>query len=281
MTHSSATQPSGANPARVAITRTVLMCRPEFFTVSYRINPWMHPDEPTDTSLAVRQWNELYKIYVDLGFEVHLIEPIAGLPDMVYAANGGFVINNIAYGARFTYPQRQPEGPAYMEWFGANGFDVRDPREINEGEGDFLLVAGVILAGTGFRTATNSHAEAAGIYGREVVSLNLINPSFYHLDTAIAVLDDSNIAYLPSAFDAPSLEKIRSLFPDAVVVNEEDAAVLGLNSFSDGYNVVIAARAKDFERQLRERGYNPIGVDLSELLLGGGGVKCCTLELRR
>lgn len=281
MTHSSATQPSGANPARVAITRTVLMCRPEFFTVSYRINPWMHPDEPTDTSLAVRQWNELYKIYVDLGFEVHLIEPIAGLPDMVYAANGGFVIDNIAYGARFTYPQRQPEGPAYMEWFGANGFDVRDPREINEGEGDFLLVAGVILAGTGFRTATNSHAEAAGIYGREVVSLNLINPSFYHLDTAIAVLDDSNIAYLPSAFDAPSLEKIRSLFPDAVVVNEEDAAVLGLNSFSDGYNVVIAARAKDFERQLRERGYNPIGVDLSELLLGGGGVKCCTLELRR
>ena len=57
--------------------------------------------------------------------------------------------------------------------------------------------------------------------------------------------------------------------------------MLGLNSYSDGYNVVIASRAKDFERQLRERGYNPIGVDLSELLLGGGGVKCCTLELRR
>ncbi len=36
---------------------------------------------------------------------------------MVYAANGGFVIDNIAYGASFTYPQRQPEGPAYMDWF--------------------------------------------------------------------------------------------------------------------------------------------------------------------
>ncbi len=113
------------------------------------------------------------------------------------------------------------------------------------------------------------------------MSLTLVNPSYYHLDTAIAILDDTNIAYLPSAFDEPSLERIRSLFPDAIVVTEEDAAVLGLNSFSDGYNVVIASRAKDFERQLRERGYNPIGVDLSELLLGGGGVKCCTLELRR
>jgi N-dimethylarginine dimethylaminohydrolase len=257
------------------------MCRPDYFTVSYRINPWMHPEDPTDTSLAVRQWEVLYRAYLDLGFDVHLIDPIAGLPDMVYAANGGFVIGNVAYGASFTYPERQPEGPAYMEWFRGAGFDVRVPEEVNEGEGDFLLVGGVILAGTGFRTASNSHEELASIYGREVVTLNLINPSFYHLDTAVAVLDDTNIAYLPSAFDEASLVTLRTLFPDAIIVTEEDAAVLGLNSFSDGYNVVIASRAKDFERQLRARGYNPIGVDLSELLLGGGGVKCCTLELRR
>ena len=275
------TDAATATPARTARKRTVLMCRPEYFTVSYRINPWMHPEDHTDTSLAVRQWDVLYRTYLDLGFEVHLIDPIAGLPDMVYAANGGFVIDNIAYGASFTYPERQPEGPAYMDWFREAGFDVRVPEEINEGEGDFLLVNGMILAGTGFRTASNSHEEIARIYGREVVSLNLINPSFYHLDTAVAVLDDTNIAYLPSAFDEASLATLRRLFPDAVIVTEEDAAVLGLNSFSDGYNIVIASRAKDFERQLRERGYNPIGVDLSELLLGGGGVKCCTLELRR
>ena len=267
--------------ARTATKRTVLMCRPSFFTVVYRINPWMDPELPTDTALAVRQWETLYQTYVDLGFDVQLVDPIDGLPDMVYAANGGFVIDNIAYGAKFTHPQRQPEGPAYMDWFGANGFDVREPAEINEGEGDFLLVKGVILAGTGFRSASNSHEEVAAIYGREVVTLTLVNPNFYHLDTAMAVLDDQNIAYLPSAFDEASLAKLREMFPDALIVTEEDAAVLGLNSFSDGYNVVIAARAKDFERQLRERGYNPIGVDLSELLLGGGGVKCCTLELRR
>ncbi len=282
------TDPAPAVQARTAHHRTVLMCRPEHFTVSYRINPWMHPEDPTDTNLAVVQWDVLHRIYVDLGFEVHLIDPIAGLPDMVYAANGGFVIDGIAYGAKFTYAERQPEGPAYMDWFRDAGFDVREPEQINEGEGDFLLVGDVILAGTGFRTATESHAEVAAIYGREVVSLNLINPSFYHLDTAIAVLDDPStgsgqaaIAYLPSAFDEASLVKLRTRYPDAVIVTEEDAAVLGLNSFSDGYNVVIASRATDFERQLRERGYNPIGVDLSELLLGGGGVKCCTLELRR
>jgi len=277
----SRTAPQRSATQRTATQRTVLMCRPEYFTVSYRINPWMHPELATDTALAIAQWESLYSTYLQLDYTVHLIEPVKGLPDMVYAANGGFVIDNIAYGASFTYPERQPEGPAYMEWFRAAGFEVHEPVEVNEGEGDFLLVGEVILAGTGFRSASQSHAEVAALYGREVVSLNLVNPSFYHLDTAIAVLDDSTIAYLPSAFDEASLDVLRARYPEAIIVTEEDAAVLGLNSFSDGYNVVIASRAKDFERQLRERGYNPIGVDLSELLLGGGGVKCCTLELRR
>jgi N-dimethylarginine dimethylaminohydrolase len=272
---------SAVSTERVAVHKTVLMCRPEHFTVSYRINPWMHPEDPTDTSLAVRQWEELYRIYLDLGFDVELIDPIEGLPDMVYAANGGFTLDGIAYGAKFQYDERGPEGPAYMDWFRSHGFEVAEPVSVNEGEGDFLLVGERILAGTGFRSDAGSHDELRRIYGREVVTLKLIDPSFYHLDTAIAVLDDNNVAYLPKAFDEASLEIIRRLYPDAVVVNDADAAVLGLNSFSDGKNVVIASRAVGFEASLRERGYNPIGVDLSELLLGGGGVKCCTLELRR
>ena len=279
------TQPSASAPERVATRRTVLMCRPDFFTVSYRINPWMHPEDPTDTSLAVTQWETLYAKYLELGYDVHLIDGVRGLPDMVYAANGGFVLDGIAYGAKFQYPERQPEGPAYMEWFAANGFTVAEPVSTNEGEGDFLLVGETIYAGTGFRSDAASHDELRKIYNREVVTLTLIDPSFYHLDTALAVLDSdggpASIAYLPKAFDAASLAILEERFPDAIHVNDEDAAVLGLNSFSDGKNVIIASRAADFERQLRERGFTPHGVDLSELLLGGGGVKCCTLELRR
>jgi N-dimethylarginine dimethylaminohydrolase len=273
-------QPAETAPERVAVKKTVLMCRPDYFTVSYRINPWMHPEVPTDTSLAVQQWQALYDLYLQLGYEVRLIDPIPGLNDMVYAANGGFTLDGIAYGARFQYDERGPEGPAYMEWMRANGFEVREPVSVNEGEGDFLLVGDTILAGTGFRSDAASHDELRRIFSREVVTLRLVDPSFYHLDTAIAVLDDSNIAFLPKAFDAASLDYLDARFPEAIHVNDEDAAVLGLNSFSDGLNVVIASRAVDFERQLRDRGYVPHGVDLSELLLGGGGVKCCTLELR-
>ncbi len=280
MTATLETTPSPSAPSVQATKPTVLMCRPEHFTVSYRINPWMHPEDPTDTSLALKQWTDLYDTYVDLGFTVHLIDSLPGLPDMVYAANGGFVLDGIAYGAKFHYPERQPEGPAYMDWFRSQGLEVREPEATNEGEGDFLLVGDTILAASGFRSDTSSHQEIADIYGRDVVSLQLVNPSYYHLDTALAVIDPTTIAYLPSAFDEASLSILRERYPDAIIATEEDAAFLGLNSFSDGHNVVIAERATTFAKDLAERGYNPIGVDLSELLLGGGGVKCCTLELR-
>ncbi|RZI93186.1 MAG: N-dimethylarginine dimethylaminohydrolase [Microbacterium sp.] len=274
---------------RKAQRRRYLMCRPEHFTVSYRINPWMEPTKPTDTAKAVAQWQALYDTYLALGHEVELIDPVPGLPDMVYTANGGFIIDGRALGVRFRVPERRGEERPFMDWFADHGFEVIEPVEVQEGEGDFLLVGETILAGTGFRSVGDSHREVADVFGREVVSLRLVDPRFYHLDTAIAVLDPvegpggvdrANIAYLPSAFDAESQRVLAERYPDAIQVSDDDGAVFGLNSASDGRNVFISPRATGFERQLRERGYHPVLVDLSELLLGGGGIKCCTLELR-
>jgi N-dimethylarginine dimethylaminohydrolase len=272
---------------RVAHHRRYLMCKPSHFTVEYKINPWMEPATPTDTAKAVAQWQDLYDMYVQLGHEVELIEPLAGYPDMVYTANGGFTIDGRAYVPAFYYEQRQGESPAFADWFRTHGFDTVMPKEINEGEGDFLLAGDVILAGTGFRSAGDSHREVHEVFDREVVTLTLVDPRFYHLDTALTVLDPvveegrtAGIAYLPGAFDEASRKILEERFPDAILVADEDGAVFGLNSSSDGYNVIISPRATGFEKQLRERGYNPIMVDLSELLLGGGGIKCCTLELR-
>ena len=261
-------------------SKTILMCRPDYFRVSYRINPWMFPENPTDTDLALTQWQSLYDVYQSLGFEVHLIDPVEGLPDMVYAANGGLVVDGVAYSAKFHHGERAPEAAHYLSWFADYGFRTVDAVEVNEGEGDFLPVGQRILAAHGFRSDIASHQELAQIFDREVVSLRLVRPDYYHLDTALAVLDDETLCYLPSAFDDPSQETLRALFPDAILAAEEDAAWLGLNLFSDGRSVVMASQATGLATDIRDRGFNVVGVDMSELLLGGGGVKCCTLELR-
>ncbi len=273
------TEATEATDQRSASTRRYLMTSPAFFAVEYVINPWMDTSAPVDSHRAMSQWEELRQTYLGLGHSVEVIEPIAGLPDMVYAANGGTVINGKAVVARFTHAQRAGEAVAYAEWMSRNGYEPCETRHVNEGQGDFLAVGSVILAGYGFRTDRRAHGEVADHVGMEVVGLELVDPRFYHLDTALAVLDDATIAYYPTAFADHSRAKLARMFPDAIEVASADAYVLGLNVVSDGLNVVLPAAATGFADQLRHAGFRPVGVDLSELLKGGGSVKCCTLEV--
>lgn len=266
---------------RVMQPRHYLMCRPTFFDVIYSINPWMHPEKPTDASAAVAQWETLRELYLHLGHQVSVIEPDPELPDMVYAANGATVVDGRVLGARFRYPQRAPEEAIYLDWLRRHGFsECHEAQAVNEGEGDMLTTASFILAGHGFRSTPDGHAEAQEFFGRPVIGLRLVDPRFYHLDTALAVLDGDEIMYYPPAFSPGSNATLRRLFPDALIVERADAEVFALNAVSDGRHVVLPETAPGVSAQLRERGFEPLGVDMSELLKGGGSAKCCTLELR-
>ena len=239
-------------PARTPRTRRYLMCSPQYFEVTYAINPWMNTSVPVDVERAQLQWEVLRNTYLSLGHQVDLIDPLPGQPDMVFAANGGLVVGGRAYGAKFRFPERGAEGMAYATWLGTLGVSVAEPVEINEGEGDFLTLRSMILAGTGFRTSLAAHIEAANVLDRAVVSLELVDPRFYHLDTAIAVLDDGNgtapadIAYFPGAFSRHSRRTLRDLFPDAIIVSEQEACVLALNAVSDGHHVILPSAATGF-----------------------------------
>jgi N-dimethylarginine dimethylaminohydrolase len=257
------------------------MCRPTYFDVTYRINPWMHPGAPVDTARAVAQWETLVATYRRLGHTVSLVEPVAGQPDMVFAANGGLVVDGKAVAARFRNAQRTGEQEPYARALAGLGLpDPLRPTLINEGEGDFLLAGGQLLMGTGFRSDPLAALEVQEHFGRPVVTLQLTDPRFYHLDTALAVLAERRICYLPQAFSPGSRAVLERLFPGALHAAEADAVVLGLNAVSDGNNVVVAAQATGLHAQLRDRGFTVVPVDVSELLLAGGGIKCCTLEVR-
>ncbi len=177
--------------------------------------------------------------------------------------------------------ERAAEAGHYARWFRTAGIrQVHQTTGVQEGEGDFLVVGDRILAGTGFRTHPDTHAEIAALTGLPVITLDLVDPRFYHLDTALGVLDERTIAYYPPAFSAASRRLLAELHPDAIIATDADAQVLGLNLVSDGRHVVMTDAAPHLESQIRRAGFEPITLDLSELLKGGGGIKCCTLELR-
>ncbi|MGK5679849.1 dimethylargininase [Actinoplanes sp. URMC 104] len=272
------------NHQREPRNRTYLMCPPQHFTVEYAINPWMDTTVPVDAVLALKQWETLRDMLGSLGHRVHVLDAVAGLPDMVYAANGAFSVDGVVYGARFRHPQRTAEADVHREFYELQGWRYAGPEQINEGEGDFAYLpgayGGLVLAGYGFRTDPAAHAEAQEVLGRPVVSLRLVDPAFYHLDTAFAALDDRHVTYYPGAFSAASQRVLAQLFPDAVLADRADAEAFGLNLVSDGRHVILNTEATAMGEKLRAAGYLPVHVDLSELKRGGGSVKCAVAELR-
>ena len=267
--------------------RHYLMCPPTWFDVTYAINPWMDPRVPVDRGRAYAQWSALVAAYERAGHRVDLLEPVPGLPDMVFAANGATVVDGRTLGARFATPQRAAEAAAHRDWhvrsgvlYGGRG--LADPVAVNEAEGDFAVLSSVVLAGYGFRTSPDAHAELAALTGREVVSLELVDPRFYHLDVALAVLDSDtdHVAYYPPAFSPRAQAVLAERFPDAVLADAADAAAFGLNAVGDGRHVFLPTGAPHLRDALEDLGYVPIELDTSELLRGGGSVKCCTQEIR-
>jgi N-dimethylarginine dimethylaminohydrolase len=270
-------------------SRHYLLCAPEYFDVVYEINPWMKAGTPVDRAKALEQWHVLVDTYRALGHRVDVLPAQPGLPDMVFAANGATVVDGAVLVARFAGQQRRREATHHRAWHAEHAAELgwralRDAEHVNEAEGDFAVLSDVVLAGYGFRTDPRAHVELSDAVGMPVVGLRLVDPRYYHLDVALGVLDDrpglQNIAYYPPAFSEGSQAVLRRMFPSAVIADEVDAEVLGLNFVSDGQNVVLPEEAEKLAAQLAERGYRPVPVDLSELLKGGGSVKCCTQELR-
>ncbi|MCW2811378.1 MAG: N-Dimethylarginine dimethylaminohydrolase [Friedmanniella sp.] len=263
------------------------MCPPTFFDVTYAINPWMDPSVPVDSGRALAQWSALVQTYRAYGHRVDLLPAQEGLVDMVFAANGAIVVDGHVLPARFASTQRSAEAAVHTAWHRENGdlYAARGlavPTAVNEAEGDFAVLRDRVLAGHGFRTSPDAHAELAAVTGREVLSLELVDSRFYHLDVALTVLDDEtdHIAYYPPAFSESSRRLLATRFPDAVLADTDDALAFGLNCVSDGRHVFVPAAAQAFADTLATAGYEPVLVDLSELLLGGGSVKCCTQEIR-
>jgi N-dimethylarginine dimethylaminohydrolase len=264
------------------MSKNILMCAPEYFDIEYEINPWMHTDNQVNKHEATIQWNYLYKIYTEkLGWDVQLIEPASGLPDMVFTANGALLRNGKVALPRFRQPDRQPETAKFEAWFRSVGYkDLYTPKYDFEGEGDALFWNDILFAGYPWRTDKPAHAELADFFGVQVISLQLADARFYHLDTALTIVSKDTVAVFPGAFTEESLRQIHKLVPNVIEASNEDAVAYGLNAMSDGKNIVIPAKATGLIAKYQALGMTVHPCEISEYQKSGGGVKCLTLELR-
>src|SRR5580700_84937 len=194
-----------------------LMCPPDKFDVGYVINPWMEGNvHKSSPELAASQWEAFQKLLSKCA-DVALIEPRPGWPDMVFTANAGIVVGKRFVLSRFLHPERQGEEPFFKKWFKQQGFEIFElPPDLPfEGAGDALIDRenGCLWAAYGFRSELDSHPRLAKWLNLEVISLRLIDPRFYHLDTCFCPLTGGWLLYYPQAFDARSNRQIEQRIP--------------------------------------------------------------------
>jgi N-dimethylarginine dimethylaminohydrolase len=263
--------------------KKILMCAPSYFDIEYEINVWMHQDDQPSELTAQQQWDKLHDIYVNqLGWEVELIDPVKGLPDMVFATDCCLKIGDKILLSSFRYPERQPETNHFEQWFREHGYtNFVQSEHLFEGGGDNMLCGDKIIAGHGFRSEPEAAEQMRSYFGLEVVSLKIVDPRFYHLDTSLAVLSGDTIAYYPEAIDKESRQRLAAAIPNLIEATLEEAQGFGLNAVSDGHTVITSNESESLLQKYRDAGFEVIGTPILEFRKSGGGVKCLTLDLSK
>lgn len=294
----------------------VLMCRPDYYGIRYEINPWMRTRRGADPARAAAQWEELYQtLSRRLGVQVERVEPDPQWPDLVFTANAGLVVGRKFVVSSFRHSERAGEACLFWKWFTDHRYTciALPVGQYFEGEGDALWVgcpgrdastwrqttAGVpkrnsprlgapampseptLLAGYHFRSDLDSHHALADVLGCRVISVELYDKRFYHLDTCLAPLDERTAIWYPPAFDEYARRAIAEVFPDRIELSAAEALRFAANAVVMDRAVVLNTGCPELSAELARRGYEVFPVDLSEFLKAGGAAKCLVLWLEK
>lgn len=259
-----------------------LMCPPDYFEIAYEINPWMHTEIKADAGKAKAQWQALYETLTRrLGARVELLEPVQGLPDMVFTANAGLVHKRTFIRANFRHKERRGEETFYEKWFRKKSYKVKTiekPLHF-EGEGDALFMGPELYTGYHFRSDVEAHDAVSGILKMPYFALELADKRFYHLDTCFAPLDEkSALVFLP-AFEMYAQMVLIENIPDLIQLPEREALQFACNAIVVGKKAILSEGAPEAKRALENRGYEVYPLDFSEFIKAGGAAKCLVLKL--
>jgi N-dimethylarginine dimethylaminohydrolase len=261
--------------------RELLLCPPDHYGIEYEINPWMSRARGADADLAKKQWKKLHETLLNLDCKIYLVKAQPKLPDMVFTANAGLAVGKKFIPSNFRHQERAGEAAHFARWMEEHGYEIKWlPNDLYfEGEGDALFGSDTLFCGYKFRSDIKSHRAVADMLGCLVISVELVDPRFYHLDTCFCPLPDSAAVWFPGAFDEYGQRAIREQVPELVEVAPEEAAHFSCNAVVLDRDIVLPEGAPKLVATLRGRGYRCHELPMSEFLKAGGACKCLTMFL--
>jgi len=272
------------------------------------LNPQSHEEDQPDIARAQEEHNTIRKAFEDAGVTVVQVESPRGknCQDGVYTANWALVRGDTAVLANLPM-QRQGETPFAEKYLRGLGKKiVRLPATVRfSGQGDALPCGNFLFCGSGYRSDTEAHQLLAETLGYETIGLQTVplfdntgqpvinhvtgwpDSFFYDIDLALAILraptdaEKGLIAWCPEAFMPESQEILRNFNRvDKIEIPLEEAVEgFASNLVSTGETVIMSAHAPKFQAKLEARGFKVVTPHVTELIKGGGFIRCTTLTL--
>jgi len=266
---------------------SLLMVHPEYFTVEYNINPHMLDANgelnKIDCNLALTQWQDLKQTFESLGLQVQVMPGAKGLPDMVFCANQTFPFYKDGKKhlilSQMHSDKRKPEVKFFKEWADSHGYHTHALENENfEGMGDALwnYESGQIFAGYGFRTSPQAYEQIEKFVEKKIVTFELKDSRFYHLDTCLAILNNNTAAFVREAFTPEGVATLESFFSNLIEVPSHEAhkQLAGNMCCVNGQDVVLQTGATQTVQLLKKHGFRVHEVDTGEFIKSGGSVFC-------
>lgn len=257
------------------------------FKVRWKINPHMKIGA-SKIEIAESEHQKFTRSLQACGADVKAVPYIPGAYDSVFLKDAAVVLKkesgNVALLTRPLTKERRRE-PVYR----ADAFEKHGVRIVGQSknflEGGDLIICEkkqIAFLGFGFRTALGASTELEQFLNLPVVSLELKDPYFYHLDTALnlTIVGDSCIAFAyPEAFTPeswqllcghPSIDKI-------IPVSRREALRFALNWVEVNDTVILGSFVPQTIGQLELLGKKTLVRNLSQFLLAGGSAACLTV----
>jgi N-dimethylarginine dimethylaminohydrolase len=261
--------------------RKILLCSPDHYGIEYEINPWMDRSRKAEPGVVQNQWEGLKQELLRCACALELVPPQPRLPDMVFTANAGLVIGNRFIRSNFRFSERRGEEEHFEKWFAERGYEILRLQEglYFEGEGDALFSGETLFCGYRFRSDIRSHQQVGELLKCLVISVELVQDRFYHLDTCFCPLPDGGAIWYPAAFDDYGQRAIRHHVSGLIDVHEEEAVHFACNAVVLEKEIIMPQGCPRLSAELVERGYTPHPLPMTEFIKAGGACKCLTLFL--
>lgn len=287
------------------INSRVLMSDARYFSNEQPINPYYHIED-IDLITAQAEHTHIRNLLTQAGVEVVQVPSPAACQDGVYTANWGLVRGSKAVLSRLPNARQaeQPHARQVLESLGYEVFELPDGMRFS-GQGDALPCGDLLFCGSNYRSDSAAQTMVADILGYRRIQLQtkpqvtpdgqaIINAAsgwpdsfYYDIDLALSVLRGPEggkkglIAYCPDAFTEESQRILAELTEvDTIIVSEPEAKeAFACNLVSTGTTVVMSANAPHFAQELEAHGFTLLRPEITELLKGGGYIRCTTLTL--